>query len=207
MILYPANLNLQGRRCIVIGGGKVAARKVSDLLECGARVSVIAPALDDEFQGLSGFDREPRGYETGDLEGAFLAIAATDNEAVNSAVASEASAAGVLLNVVDQPGRCDFQVPASIRRGSLLITIATGGNLPALSGRLRRQLEEEFPEEWGRVLELLGEARARVIATFDDEERKRGCLADLAGLDLVGALRTGGDTAVKTEIDACISRC
>lgn len=206
MALYPANLNLTGRLCVVIGGGKVAARKAADLLECGARVRVIAPGLDEVFPEGDGFEYESRVYRPGDLEGAFLAIAATDDEAVNRAVTAEAAGSGVILNVVDQPGRCDFQVPASIRRGDLLLTIATGGSLPALAKRLRRQLEAEFPEEWGRVLELLGEARARVIAGIDDEERKRDCLEELAGLDLVGTLHRDGEEAVKVEIEKCISR-
>lgn len=206
MILYPVNLNLAGRQCIVVGGGKVAARKVGDLLECGAGVRVISPELDEGFQGLAGFAHEPRCYREGDLEGAFLAIAATDDEAVNTAVVAEAESRGVILNVVDQPERCDFQVPASVRRGELLITVSSGGRLPALSKRLRRQLEAGFPEEWGRVLELLGEARIRVVVGIEDEQRKRQCLAELAGLDLVEALRQGGEEAVMREIDTCISR-
>ncbi|MHB1382034.1 MAG: precorrin-2 dehydrogenase/sirohydrochlorin ferrochelatase family protein [Thermoleophilia bacterium] len=206
MNLYPVNLKLAGRQCIVVGGGKVAARKVVDLLECGAAVRVISPELGEGFQGLAGFVHEPRGYHEGDLEGAFLAIAATDDEAVNAAVVAEAASRGVILNVVDQPGRCDFQVPASVRRGELLITVSSGGRLPALSKRLRQQLEDEFPAEWGRVLELLGDARARVIAGVGDEQRKRRCLTELAGLDLVGSLRQGGEDAVTREIDNCISR-
>jgi len=206
VVLYPANLNLQGRHCVVIGGGKVAARKVGDLLECGARVRVIAPGLDEAFRGLEGFQHEARGYGAGDLAGAFLAIAATDDETVNSAVTREAAELGVLLNVVDQPERCAFQVPSRVRRGDLLITVSTGGALPALSRHIRERLEQEFPAEWGPVLEMLKSARAGVISRVGDEEQKRQCLAGLAGLDLVGAMRRGGEAAVKSEIDKCISR-
>lgn len=205
-MLYPANLDLEGRPCVVIGGGKVAARKAGDLLDCGAQVTVVSPALDDEFRVLGAFAHEARAYREGDLEDAFLAIAATDDEAVNGAVTAEAAERGILLNVVDQPDQCDFQVPSSVRRGDLLITISTGGRLPALSRRIREQLEEEFPAEWGRVLQLLGDARARAIAGIADELEKRKCLAELAGLDLVGVMRRDGEEAVRTEIDKCISR-
>jgi precorrin-2 dehydrogenase/sirohydrochlorin ferrochelatase len=206
MMLYPLNLKVDGQPCTVIGGGKVAARKVATLLECGARVWTIAPQLDEDFEQLEGFVHVNREYTEGDLEGAFLVIAATDDEATNRAVQAEAHTRGIILNVVDQPERCDFYVPSSIRRGDLLLTVSSGGQLPALSKRLRRNLEEVFPEEWGRVLELLGAARAVVITKNMDENKKRQCLTELAGLDLVRTMQEDGEDAVKTEIDACISR-
>jgi precorrin-2 dehydrogenase/sirohydrochlorin ferrochelatase len=206
MMLYPLNLKVEGQPCTVIGGGKVAARKVATLLQCDARVWVIAPRLDTDFDGLEGFVHVNREYTEGDLESAFLAIAATDDDETNRVVRAEAKARGVLINVVDQPERCDFYVPSSIRRGELLLTVSSGGQLPALSKRLRRQLEAEFPGEWGPVLELLGSARAVVISTMADEDKRRQCLAELAGLDLVRIMRQEGEDAVKTEIDACISR-
>ena len=176
MALYPVNLKVEGRPCVIIGGGRVAARKAASLLECGARVRVISPGLDPGFgelgvfaegqaggaeagssgggagSGPGAFEHISRAYREGDLEGAFLVIAATDDNAVNRAVEAEAQKRGVLLNVVDQPEHCSFYVPSSVRRGELMLTVSTGGQLPALAKRLRRQLEEEFPGEWALAL-------------------------------------------------------
>lgn len=185
----------------------MAVRKAASLLECGAAVTVISPALHPEFEMLHGaFEHVGRPYRWGDLEGAFLAIAATDDDDTNRAVEEEAHGRRLLLNVVDKPEQCNFYVPSTIRRGELLITISTGGELPALSKRLRRQLELEFPEEWAEALELLGEARREVISGIGDEAKKTECLTELAALDLVPLIRDGGADAAETEIDKCISR-
>jgi len=206
VFLYPANLKVEGRLCVIIGGGRVAARKAASLMECGATVRVVAPELDPGFGELGDFEHTARPYAQGDLEGAFLAIAATDDDAVNRAVEAEAQERRLFLNVVDKPEQCNFYVPSSVRRGDLMITVSTGGQLPALSKRLRRWLEEEFPNEWGPALELLGEARQQVISRIEDEQKKKECLTDLAALDLVPLLRSGGEDAARLEIEKCISR-
>jgi precorrin-2 dehydrogenase/sirohydrochlorin ferrochelatase len=205
--LYPINLKVESRLCTIIGGGRVAVRKAASLLECGAEVKVISPALDPEFEMYHGrFEHVARPYRWGDLEGSFLAIAATDEEETNRAVEEEAHGRHLLLNVVDKPEQCNFYVPSTIRRGELLITVSTGGELPALSKRLRRRLQEEFPEEWAEALTLLGEARRRVIASVSDEAKKSECLGELAALDLVTPLREGGPEQARAEIEKCISR-
>lgn len=207
MPLYPVNLKVDGRPCTVIGGGRVALRKVESLLECGAEVKVVSPVIDEAFAALRGrYEHVARPYRWGDLEGSFLAIAATDDDATNRAVEEEAHARHMLLNVVDKPAQCNFFVPATIRRGELMMTVSTGGELPALSRRLRLQLEAEFPQEWSPALELLGKARRRVLARLTDAQQKQQCLAELAGLDLTGILKAGGDIAAQAEIDRCISR-
>lgn len=207
MALYPANLKIAGRDCVIIGGGKVAARKAAALLECGAKVKVVSPVLDAEFNALAeGIEHIERPYRSGDLAGSFLAIAATDDEQTNRAVEEEAQAAGLLLNVVDKPDQCNFYVPSSIRRGELMVTISTGGQLPALAKRLRRQMEELFPLEWEPALEMLGSARLEVISKMSDEEQKQQCLTELAALDLVPLIQSDGREAAQAEIDKCISR-
>lgn len=207
MGLYPVNLKIGGRLCVIVGGGKVAARKAASLLECGAVVKVVSPALNEEFEAFHGrFDHVARPYHWGDLEGAFLAIAATDDDETNRSVEEEAHGRHVLLNVVDKPAQCNFYVPSVIRRGELLITAATGGELPALSKRLRKQLEAEFPEQWGLAVELLGEARREVISRINDESVKTKCLAELATLDLVPLITGDGPGAAQAEIERCISR-
>jgi precorrin-2 dehydrogenase/sirohydrochlorin ferrochelatase len=207
VVLYPVNLKVEGRRCVIIGGGRVAARKAASLMECGAAIRVVAPELDPGFGELGGgFEHTARPYAAGDLEGAFLVIAATDDDAVNRAVEAEAQERQLFLNVVDKPEQCNFYVPSSVRRGDLMLTISTGGQLPALSKRLRHWLEEEFPGEWAAALELLGEARGRVISLLADEAKKKECLTELAALDLVPLLKDGGEPAARSEIEKCISR-
>ena len=205
--LYPVNLRIDGRPCVIIGGGRVAARKAAALLDCGARLKVVSPELDPGFADLGVvFEHIARSYEPGDLAGAFLAIAATDDDMVNRAVEAEAARRQLLLNVVDKPGQCNFYVPSSVRRGELMLTVSTGGQLPALAKRLRRRIEREFPGEWAPALELLGEARGQVISRIEDEEKKKECLTELAALDLVPLLRDGNETAARSEIEKCISR-
>lgn len=207
MTLYPVNLKITGRRCTIVGGGEVALRKAESLLECGARLRVVAPALDPGFDSWHGrFEHIARPYRWGDLEGSFLVIAATDDEKTNQAVEEETLGRHLLLNVVDQPERCNFYVPASVRRGELLLTVATGGQSPALAKRLRLRLEEHYGPEWEPVLNLLGKARQRVIDSIGDPEQRRRCLTALAGLDLIDEYRHGGEIAVQAEIDRCISR-
>ncbi len=207
MVLYPINLKVEGRLCTIIGGGRVALRKAEALSACGARLRVVAKDPVPELQNLGGnCELLERPYREGDLAGSFLAIAATDDDETNRAVEAEAHAAGIPLNVVDKPEQCDFFVPSSIRRGDLMLTVSTGGQLPALSKRLRRQLERQFPEEWSQALELLSQARRQVIGKMSDRERKRQCLADLAAIDLVDIIRESGNEAAEAEIEKCISR-
>ncbi|MHB0866822.1 MAG: precorrin-2 dehydrogenase/sirohydrochlorin ferrochelatase family protein [Thermoleophilia bacterium] len=206
MSLYPVNLKVEGRLCVIIGGGRVALRKAESLLACGAEIKVISPALDTGFEVWHGrLEHVARPYRWGDLDGAFLAIAATDDDAVNRAVVEEAHGRHLLLNVVDKPEQCNFYVPATVRRGELLVTVSTGGELPALSSRLRQQLQEEFPEAWAEALTLLGEARRQVIDRVDDETKKAQCLGELAALNLVRLLQSGGAEAAESEIEKCIS--
>jgi siroheme synthase-like protein len=192
---YPINLvGLQKKRCVVVGGGDVALRKVQSLLDAGAlQVVVISPRLDD---GLSQIQRQghiqhiARGYRPGDLKGAFLAIATTDDPEVNSSVSHEAEAEGILLNVVDDPERCNFIVPSTLRRGDLVIGVSTGGQSPALAAGLRRTLERTLGYEYSGFLELAGDLRRR--AARELPAGARACFwYDLAGSEALALLRDG----------------
>ncbi len=161
--LYPAMLRIAGRRCVVIGGGRVAARKVAPLLEAGATVLLIAPDCGPELAALVKQGRvrwEPRGYRPGDLEGAALAFAATDSAAVNAAVAAEAKARDIPVNVANDPAASTFHVPAIIERKGLLLTVSTGGRSPAFARRLRLELEALLSPERLALLELYADLRA-----------------------------------------------
>lgn len=201
---YPVCLDLRGRPCVVIGGGAVAARKVEGLLDCGAVVTVVAPALTPSLQAMQeagAISARLRPYAEGDLEGAALAIAATDDREVNTRVAAEARARSVWLNAADDPERCDFILPAIVRRGDLQIAISTGGRSPALARRVREDLERLLPAEYADLLPLLADVRAELRQEGVDvpPERWQGALDEYVLLrlragDLAGArerLRAG----------------
>jgi precorrin-2 dehydrogenase/sirohydrochlorin ferrochelatase len=179
---YLVNLALEGRAAVVVGGGEVAARKVQDLLAAKANVTVIAPQVCDRIVALADEKRivmHGRPYATGDLAGAFVAIAATDDEDLNVRVANDAAATNVLVNVVDRPALCTFTVPATVRRGDLTLAISTEGRCPALAGILREELEARYGPEYAELVSLFGEARKKMIELGWDGRRIRETLAGI----------------------------
>ncbi len=159
---YPVFLDLTDKACTVIGGGDIAERKIRNLLECHARVTVVSPvatpvihewAKRGELQWLE------REYQAGDLKGSILAIAATDREEVNQAVAGEAATEGVILNVVDKPALCSFIAPSVVRRGEVTVAISTGGASPALARKLRESLEGSDALDYADLAGILSSAR------------------------------------------------
>jgi len=161
-IYYPVYLNISGKNCIVVGGGQVALRKVTGLLECGGKVAVISPELCSELDELA-VKKEIRSvlreFRAGDLKGSFVVIAATDDRKINRQVAAEAREKGILINTVDDTDYCDFIAPSIIRRGEITIAISTSGQSPALARKLRARLEKEFGEEYAQLGRLIGEVR------------------------------------------------
>ncbi len=162
---YPMYLNIQGMRCVVIGGGPVAHRKVKTLLEYGAEVDVISPVINLELQELAQqgnicvFQRH---YQNGDLKKARLVIAATNDRNINQQIMEEAKSAGILINITDNPVNSDFIVPSSFHRGDMRIAISTGGRSPSLSRRIRQKLEKEFGEEYANLIDIVEEVRTEV---------------------------------------------
>ncbi len=162
---YPAFLKIGGKRCVVVGGGQVALRKVRPFLEHGANVEVISPELCAELNRLaeSGAIRAVRRqYRLGDLTGAFIAIAATDNPRINHRVAKEASTSAVLVNIVDDAESSDFIVPSYLRRGDVAVAVSTGGRSPALARKIKAKLEKELGEEYAYLVLLVDEVRSEV---------------------------------------------
>jgi precorrin-2 dehydrogenase/sirohydrochlorin ferrochelatase len=179
---YLVNLALEGRAAVVIGGGEVAARKVQDLLAAKANVTVIAPHLCEGIVALADEKRivaHGRPYRTGDLAGAFVAIAATDDEDLNARISGDAAAMNVPVNVVDRPALCTFTVPATVRRGALTLAISTEGRCPALAGILREELEERYGPEYSELVILFGELRKKMIELGWDGRRIRETLAGI----------------------------
>jgi precorrin-2 dehydrogenase/sirohydrochlorin ferrochelatase len=202
---YPIGLNLSGRRVLVDGGGEVALRKARALADAGATVRVVAPDLLPAFAEDGRFECLAARYEKRHLEGARIAVAATDDEAVNRRVAEDARAAGVLVNVVDRPGLCDFIVPAQVRRGDLLIAITTGGAAPSLARRLRERLEAQFGPEYETYLAVLREVREDLKKRNIPADLRRRIFERLASDGLLAAARQGTD-ALRRVIREVIER-
>ena len=185
---YPAFLDLRGRLVVVVGGGRVAARKVQSLLAAGARVRLVAPSLAPETIPLTQggrVDYIARGFEPSDLEGACLAVSATDLEAVNRQVRDEADRRGLFVNVVDVPSLCTMVVPAVLRRGDLTLAVSTGGASPAMARRLREGLEEQFGPEWGPYLKIMRALRAKLTALGRPAQENRPLFFALADSPLL----------------------
>jgi siroheme synthase-like protein len=162
-IYYPILLNIQGKRCVVIGGGEVALRKVKMLLDCGANIIVISPKPHPDIIKLSkkkALRLTQRNYDTRDLRKAAVVVACTDVKKVNRKVADDAKKARVLVNVADDAEPSDFILPSFFRRGKLLVAVSTSGVSPALARRIRTKLEKDFGEEYASLLSLIGEVRS-----------------------------------------------
>jgi len=164
---YPAFLDLRGRRCLVVGGGDVAERKVSGLLDAGATVCVVSPMLTEGLAVLVAagvVEHRARRFRRHDTRSAALVVAATGDVAVDDAVAAASRRVRALVNVVDRPAACDFILPSVLRRGDLQIAVSTGGKSPALAREIRRRLEAEIGDDYGELVASVGRARARLRA-------------------------------------------
>jgi precorrin-2 dehydrogenase/sirohydrochlorin ferrochelatase len=204
--LYPVGLVVAGRRCLVVGGGPVAAQKVAGLLECGAVVDVLAPEVVADLARLAAegaIGHLHRRYRDGDLAGYRLAITATDDPEVNRAVFEEGERTGTWVNSADDPDNCSFTLPSRIRRGPLLVTFSTGGHSPAVAKWLQRSYDEQFGAEHVTLIEMVAAERRSILASGRPTE----------GLDWQGALdsgmleliREGRLAEAKERLQACLS--
>jgi len=203
---YVACLRLSGHRCLVVGAGDVGLEKVEGLLLCGAAVTVIAPAAHAEIERLAADGSivwERREYRAGDLEGAFLVIAATNDSEVNIAVHEDAEARSMLVNVVDVPPLCNFILPAIVRSGPIAIAISTAGASPALAKRMKREIAVLFGEEYARLAVILNEARGWAKATLPTFEDRRDFFEAIVGgdPDPIALLQAGDEAAVHALIE------
>jgi len=181
--LFPMMLDLAGRRCLVVGAGAVGEGKISGLLAGGASVVVVAPAATEqvlEWARNGTLEYRQKAFQPDDLEGAFLAVAATSDTELNHHVYAEARRRQVLCNVVDDPEHCDFFYPAIVRRGALQIAISTSGISPAFARSLRQTLEAQFGEEYAAWLEEAARRRQEILRTVADPAERRRLLEELA---------------------------
>lgn len=164
---YPVALDLRDRPCLVVGGGPVAESKVEGLLDAGARVTVVSPALTERLGSWAAEGRiahRRREYIESDCEGQHLAFSATDRREVTESVAADARRRGLWVNAADDPSYCDFLLPSVLRRGRLQVAVSTGGASPALAARVRRDLESYFTPEYADLVELAAEVRRELRA-------------------------------------------
>lgn len=213
--LYPIALDLRGRRCVVVGGGPVGERKALALMDAGAQVAVVAPAVTPTLAERLRADDRATHIETWfapeHLHDAFLVVAATDSPPVNAAVAWAARERGALVNLAapaetEAETEGDFVTMATVRRGELLLALTTGGAGPALTARLKREIEAQFGEEWGAYAALLREMRDEAKRRYADEKDRATALRKLAAADTVRTKLAAGDAdGARAEARACLS--
>lgn len=204
--VYPVVLKLSGEPCLVIGGGRVAERKVGSLLDAGACVRVISPDLTAWLAAEArrgALEHLPRCYREGDVDGYFLVISATNDPEVNAVVARECRARRVLLNAVDDPEHCNFFVPAIVRRGDLVISVSTGGKSPLMARSLREELEHAYGPVYEEFLEFMAAWRLRVMAEEPDQPSRQRRMESRLTPEVMAAIKRGDLQKAKELIGEC----
>ena len=201
---YLVSLNIKGKKCLVVGGGEVAERKVLGLLKCGARVKVVSPSVTPLLASLADrgkIEHKRAPYSHEDLENVFLVISSTDSEEINARVANECESRNILVNVVDDPGKGNFYVPAAVHRGSLTIAVSTDGKAPILARRLREELEKSFGPQYGEFVDMLYKARKYIINNVPDLQKRKQMLEKLVDREMLLLLKKGELKAVKERVE------
>lgn len=205
---FPFFLDIRGKRCLVVGGGSVALRKVQLLLKHGAIVTVVAPVLCSELNELAEAQKIhvlPREFEPGDLQDALIVVAATSESKINEKIALEAKRHKIMINVVDSPELSDFIVPSYFHRGDLIVAVSTSGKSPALARKIRSDLEKSLGEEYSSLTRLVGEVRQemkrRSVVIHADEWQK--CLGIEMFLKL---LRAGKRSEAREMLVNCLEK-
>jgi len=209
MRYYPVSLDINGRLCVVVGAGAVAARKAEGLLKAGAAVTVIGAVANPGIKAMAEAGRINlirRRYRMGDLDAAFLAVCATDSAAVNKAVYEEAATLGILVNCADAPEYCTFIVPAVVDRDGLVIAVSTSGKCPGLAAGIRAEIEAVYGPEYGIFLEILGAVRRKLLKSRIRCDKKERVIRQLAQSQIPALIkandRAGIDAILKLSIGA-----
>ncbi|MBA3016693.1 MAG: bifunctional precorrin-2 dehydrogenase/sirohydrochlorin ferrochelatase [Proteobacteria bacterium] len=192
MRYYPVSLDIQNRKCLVVGGGSVGARKVMTLLECGAIVTVVSPDVAEELLELAEkkmIELKKRPYKPSDIDGIFLVIGATDNEKLNWQINKDAERQNKLCNIADRPEACNFILPSIVNRGNLVIAISTSGKSPAFAKKMRQDLEKEFGEEYDEFLQLMGAIRKKALSEKHEPEAHKQLFEQLINRGLIDMIR------------------
>ena len=210
MKVYPVFLNdLDKRRCIVVGGGGEAQRKVEGLLDCEAVVSVIAKQVTDQLQAWAGEGRitwVEREYQTGDLKGAFLVISENADPESNLHIWEDAEAEGALVNVMDDIPHCNFIAGSVVSQGALVVSISTSGVAPALAVRLRERMQRDLGPEYAEFLALMGELRDPMAARYPDFDERRSHWYELVDSDIIDLLREGQPNMARQRVTEIVGK-
>lgn len=180
-------MDISGKTCLVVGGGAVAERKARMLLKFDAVVRLVSPKVTKGLLKLGAAGRlalEEHEYQEGDLEGATLVFAATDEEEINIRIKAEAEKRKIPVNVVDNPRLCDFIVPSIVKRGPIVIAISTSGTLPSLSKKLRGLIARQVSDDYVRYVDIVGRVRKLLLETEKDKEKRRRILGELGKMDI-----------------------
>lgn len=209
MRYYPMFVSLEGRACLVVGAGQVGLRKLLSLIDCGAApLTIIERREPDEalreLCSRPGVRIVRRDFTESDLDGIFLVIAATSDAALNQRIGTLCRERGILCNMVDAPDQGSFIVPSSVVRGDLTIAISTSGQSPALTKRVRKDLQDQFGEEYAQFLELMSRIRPRVLALGEQTEVNSALFRRLVGSRLLEALRRGDTALAETQLSAIL---
>src|SRR5881275_2514374 len=205
---YPVFLDLRGRRAVVIGGGAVAEQKVHGLIAAGAHVTLLSPESTPALTDLArrgAIELRRRPYRGGDLAGAWLAIAATDDRAVNEAVYAEAERLGIPLNAVDDLEHCSFIAPAIHHEGDITVAVSTGGKSPALAVRLRQRIARLVGRAEARLCALLGELRPELAERVPDARARTALWYEIVDSDVIEFVRRGDIDGARGRIEELIS--
>lgn len=200
IVYYPAFINLSGKNCVVVGGGRIAERKVLSLIRSGAKVKVISPVITDtieKYKNKKQIEHIKRNYKKGDLKDAFLVIAATSDKVTNKKVSDEANC---LVNVVDMPEMANFIVPSVINRGMMTIAVSTSGASPAAAKIVRKELEMLYNKDFGKFLVFLKKLRAKALKEIHDKKTRERFLKSLASKEVINILREKGFEKAKEMI-------
>jgi precorrin-2 dehydrogenase/sirohydrochlorin ferrochelatase len=203
---YATYLDVTGKRCLVVGGGDEAGSKTRGLILDGAAVTVIADTISEGLEAMAGeglIAIERRGFEDADLEAAFLVIDASGDDASGERVAAAARARGVLVNVLDRPGLCDFIAPALVRRGRLQVAVSTSGRSPFMAALVRRRLEAEIGEEYGELVDLVGALRDRLRAARLPLATQNQVYARIEESGALELLKAGRRDDAEAAVEAC----
>lgn len=206
---YPIFLNLTEQKVLVIGGGKVAERKVRSLLKCHARVQVISPDLTvglEKVARAKGIRCRKRRFVPSDLDGFRLVICATDDPAINRSAYDHAKQKGIFCNVVDAPDLCNFIVPSVIRRGDLTVAVSTGGSSPALARKVREEVGLLLGPEYREFLALLRKVRPLIQHEIPDKGRRTRIYRELVDTGAQKMLRLGRRREAREEISKVLRR-
>ncbi len=201
MKYYPVHLDINNRNVLVVGGGSVGTRKVKTLLDCGARVTVISPEVSQQLRELAASGNiilAERSYQSEDLNDVFLVIGATDDEKLNQQISRDADRLNTLCNIADRPEVCNFILPSIVQRDNLVITISTSGKSPALAKKLRQALENQFGEEYGTLLQLMGAIRKKLLQQAHKPEAHKPLFERLINSDLIVMIQAGKTEEINT---------